>query len=287
MKLMEDETIYLIIPAAGLGKRMKSINPKMPKEMLPIGNKPAIQYAVEEGLSVGIQNIVIIINRKKEIIRRYFTDRRFRQEFFPSAFEDTRKIENECLVTFLYQEDPLGESDAISFAEDVVGNHIAAVIYPDNIYLPAPGALKILKAAFSKYRKDIAALTEVREENVYGFGNSGRVDLSHLEDDIFCVERFIPKGNGHFVPRFKGELRTCGIAISGPHIFEYIKRLRELVTDGELTDVPVRSLILKEKGFLGCRLPGIVFDIGHPEGYKLCLSYIGKKTYQRQSGTLS
>jgi len=279
MEIMEDETTYLIIPAAGLGKRMKPVNPKMPKEMLPIGNKPAIQYAVEEGLSAGIQNIVIIINRKKEIIRKYFTNRKFRQKFFPSALEDSRKIENEYLITFLYQEDPLGESDAISLAEDVVGNNITAIIYPDNIYLPAPGALKILKAAFLKYGKDIAALTEVRKENVYGFGNSGRVDLSPLEDNIFCIERFLPKGNGHFVPRFKGELRTCGITISGPHIFEYIKKARELVMDGELTDVPVRSLILKEKGFLGCRLPGIVFDIGHPEGYKLCLSYIEKKPY--------
>ena len=66
----EDEPHYLVIPAAGIGKRMRSVNPHMLKELLPVGNKPAIQYAVEEGLSVGIKDIVIIISRQKEIIRK-------------------------------------------------------------------------------------------------------------------------------------------------------------------------------------------------------------------------
>ena len=66
-----EEPEYLIIPAAGRGTRMIEINPDLPKEMLPIGNKPAIQYAVEEGITAGIRNIIIVINRHKEIIRRY------------------------------------------------------------------------------------------------------------------------------------------------------------------------------------------------------------------------
>jgi UTP--glucose-1-phosphate uridylyltransferase len=269
---MGEEPLYLIIPSAGLGKRMKSVSPEMPKEMLPVGNKPAIQYAVEEGLSAGIKNIVIIINRQKEIIRKYFEDRTFRHTLYPFAHEE---IEG-CSITFLYQRGPIGESDAISLAEDVVGSHASAIIYPDNIYFPAPGALKILKAVFGKYQTDVVALMEVTDENPLELGNSGRVDLSPLGADIFRIERFYPKGEGHFVPRFKGELRTCGITISGPHIFEYIKRARALVQDDEFTDVPVRSLMMVEKGLLGYRLPGMLFDIGNPKGYELCLSYIKK-----------
>lgn len=280
---MRDEPQYLVITAAGLGKRMKSVNSDTPKEMLPLGNKPAIQYAVEEGLSASIKNIVIIINRQKEIITQYFKDRKFRKDLFPLAHEDMERIESECLITFLYQKDPLGESDAISIAEDVVGKHAAAIIYPDNIYFPAPGALKILKTAFIKYGKDVAALMKVTDENVQGLGNSGRVDISSLEAAIYRIERFHPKGEGHFIPRLKGELRTCGITISGPHIFEYIKRVRDVVRNGEFTDVPVRSLILKERGFLGCRLPGNVFDIGNPKGYELCLSYMKRDVIRRQS----
>lgn len=260
---MEEEPLYLIIPSAGLGERMKSVDPDIPKEMLPIGNRPAIQYAVEEGLSAGIKNIVIIINRQKEIIWKYFEDKK-------------GEIERGCSITFLYQKKPMGESDAISLAEDVVGNHATAIIYPDNIYFPAPGALKILKAVFRKYRMDVFALTEVTDENAPGLGNAGRVDLSPFGADVYRIKRFHPKGEGHFVPRFKGELRACGITISGPHIFEYIRKARDLVREGEFTDMPVRNLMLDEKGLLGCRLPGTVFDIGNPKGYELCLSYIKK-----------
>lgn len=259
---MEEEPLYLIIPSAGLGKRMRAINPEIPKEMLPVGHKPAIQYAVEEGVSIGIKNILIIINKEKEMIRRYF--------------EAIEEIDRRCSITFLYQIKPLGESDAIGLARDLVGNHAVAIIYPDNIYFPAPGALKILKDVFRDYKSDVIALMEVTGENASGMSNSGRVDLTPIEGDIFHIERFHPKGEGHFVPSFKGELRGCGISISGPHIFEYIDRARSSVKEGEFTDLPVRKFMREEKGLIGCRLPGTVFDIGNPKGYEICLSYISK-----------
>lgn len=271
---MKEEPYYLVIPAAGLGTRMRAVNPDLPKEMLPVGNKPAIQYTVEEGLSAGIKDILIIINREKEIIRKYFEDREFRGKIFPLAVDNMEVINRECSIAFLYQKEPLGESDAIGLASDIVGSRHLAIIYPDNIYLPAPGALKILKTVYGRYRTDVVALMEVTEVNAQGIGNSGRVDLRPLEHDIFHIERFHPKGQGHFVPRFEGELRTCGIAISGPHIFEYIDRARDTIKEGEFTDLPVRTLMLKEKGLLGCRLPGAVIDIGNPIGYKLSLEYI-------------
>lgn len=275
---MEDEPRYLVIPAAGLGTRMRAVNVDVPKEMLPVGHKPAIQYAVIEGLSAGIKNIVIIISEEKDIIRQYFEDKKFRQNMFPLATEEMEEINRKCSLNFLYQKEPLGESDAISLASTVVGNHSVAIIYPDNIHLPAPGALKILKAVFRQYRTDVTALMEVTEENAPGISNSGRVDLIHLKGTLFRIKRSHAKGEGYFVPRVKGELRTCGISISGPHIFEYIKRLRETIKEKEFTDVPVRTVILKEKGLLGCRLLGNVFDIGNPRGYELCLTHI-RKTY--------
>lgn len=277
---MEDEPSYLVIPAAGLGTRMQAVNPDMPKEMLPVGHKPAIQYAVVEGLSSGTKNIVIIISKQKEIIRQYFEDREFRKNMFPLATKEMEEINRACSITFLYQKEPLGESDAISLATDVVGNHSVAIIYPDNIYFPVrnesptPGVLKILKSIFRQYRTDVTALMEVTGENSHGISNSGRVDLTYLKDAVFRIKRLHPKGKGHFTPRFKGELRTCGISISGPHLFEYVKRLRHTIKEKEFTDIPVRAVILKEKGLLGCRLPGTVFDIGNPSGYELCLTYI-------------
>jgi UTP--glucose-1-phosphate uridylyltransferase len=257
---------YLIIPAAGLGTRMKSVNPDLPKEMLPVGHKPAIQYAVEEGLSAD----------QKEIIRRYFEDIKVSKKMFPNALNKLEQINAECSITFLYQKRPLGESDAISYAKDIVGNHSVAIVYPDNIYFPSLEALKILKSVYCRYKTDIIALVDINEENVAGLSNSGKVNIKCLNENIFRIEKFIQKGKGKFIPRFKRELRACGMSISGSHIFEYIERLKHVIKDGEYTDFPIHNLKLKEKGVLGYHLHGAFFDIGNPKGYELCLGYLDK-----------
>jgi len=265
---------YLIIPAAGLGTRMRAVNPDLPKELLPLGYKPAIQYTVEEGFSAGIRNIIIIISKQKEVIRQYFEDKNVRERLYPLAHEEVEEINDKCSLTFLYQKELLGESDAIGYAKDIVGNNAVAVMYPDNLYMPAPGAMKILKPVFNKYNTDVIALSNVSEEISQTISNAGRVDIQHLKDDVYHIHKLYTKSMDHFIPRFDGEMRACGAYISGHHIFEYIEKAKAMVKEGEITDTPVRSLVLKEKGLLGCRLPGTVFDIGNPEGYELCLKKI-------------
>jgi UTP--glucose-1-phosphate uridylyltransferase len=261
---MQKALKYLIIPAAGLGTRMKQISPDLPKEMLPIGNKPAIQYAVEEGISAGIKNIIVVINQQKEEIRK----------FLETQYVDANRATGSISFTFLYQKEPLGESDAIGYAKDIVGNNAVAVIYPDNLYLPAPGALKTLIPVYIKCEKDVLALSQVRPDIALTISNAGRVDIAPLNEGLFNIRKFIPKGDGHFIPRFKGELRACGIYISGPYLFDHIEITRGTVSTGEFTDYPVRLSIIKDRGMVGCLLPGTVFDIGNPKGYELCLKYI-------------
>lgn len=270
---------YLIIPAAGLGTRMKSVNPDLPKEMLPVGHKPAIQYAVEEGLLADIKKIIIIISDQKEIIRRYFEDIEVSKKMFPDALNKLEQINAECSITFLYQERQLGESDAISYAKDIVGRHSVAIVHPDDIYFPSPGVLKMLKSVYCRYQTDVIALMDVKEENAAGLSNSGKVDIKCLSENVFRIERFIQKGKGIFTPRFKGELRTCGMSISGSHMFEYIERLRHYIEDEEFTDFPIYNLTLKEKGVLGYHLQGTFFDIGNPKGYELCLRYLEGRSH--------
>jgi len=267
---------YLIIPAAGLGTRMRSVHSALPKEMLPVGRKPAIQYAVEEGVSAGIKNIIIIINRQKEIIREYFEDEKIVAGLFPDARGVMEEIRKNVTFRFLYQKEPLGESDAIGYAAKAACGRSVAVIHPDDIYFPAPGVLKVLKAVYKRYKKDVLALMEAKKENVDGLGNSGRVNIRQESGDVYRIKEFIPKGGGTFVPRFHGELRSCGMSISGPHIFEYIEKLRSHIRGGEFTNVPVFEAALKDRGLLGCRLPGIFFDIGNPRGYELCSDYVQK-----------
>lgn len=268
-----EEPRYLVIPAAGLGTRMRPAYPDTPKEMLPIDGTPAIQYAVQEGLSAGLKKLVIIISKEKENIRRYFEDRKFRKSIFPHLDEKIDTMIEQCSITFLYQQKPLGEADALSLARDFVGHEVLAVMYPDNIYFPAPGALLILKSVFGHYKKDVTALFTVSNDYVEGIGNSGRVRLSHVTGDMYTIKHFYPKGDGYFIPRFKGELRACGIFIVYPHIFEYIERARDSVKTEEFTDIYFRNVMLQERELLGCRLPGRIFDIGNPRGYELCQRY--------------
>jgi UTP--glucose-1-phosphate uridylyltransferase len=246
---------FLVIPAAGKGTRMKPVDPHLPKELLPIGSKAAIRYALEEGLDAGIEHFVIILSREKETIRSHLSN-------------------SALAITYLYQERPLGESDAIALAEPVVGNHPLAIIYPDNLYLPAPGALKLLTETFLQHALDVIGLSPVTLENASKISNSGRVDLSQKTGNLYRIKRFVPKGPGHFKPRFTLELRACGMMVSGAHIFEAIGRMRPTVQHGEFTDEPVKNLLLKEKGLLGYRLPGTVFDIGNPDGYAVCVQHL-------------
>lgn len=268
---------FLIIPAAGLGTRMRSVDPRLPKEMLAINGKPAIQYTVAEGFSVGIKKIVIIINRDKENLRRYFEEPRFREAIYPQAASEMTRFTKECKILFRYQQQPLGEADAIGLCRETVGNAHLAIFYPDNLYAPPPGALLHLLPHFVKTGKDIIGLTEVTPQNQVGISNAVRVDLQPISDDLYSINKLLPKGPGPFVPRFPGELRACGITLSsGSHLFDCIEQARESIEQGEFTDMPVRTLIMRQQGLLGCRLPGPVFDIGNPLGYEQCQQYMAK-----------
>lgn len=230
---------------------MRPVNPHLPKELLPLGGKPAIQYAIEEGVHAGVEKIIIIISHQKEILRERLSD-------------------VQAPIHFVYQQEPRGEADAIALAEPLARGHDLGVIYPDNLYLPAPGGLRCLQTVYAKKGVDVLALSPVTVLNSSAVGNSGRVDLAREQTDIYRILRFHPKASGYFRPRFAVELKTCGMMVTGPHLFGFIRRAREDPRQGEFTDEPVRRLLLKERGLLGVRLPGSVHDIGNPEGYSFC-----------------
>jgi UTP-glucose-1-phosphate uridylyltransferase len=252
---MFDPPRHLVIPAAGLGTRMKLVYPWLPKEMLPLGAHPALYYALQEARDAQIDRIIVILNWGKQIVRRYLE-------------------QQDLHITVCYQNALSGEADAIALAESVVGNHSLAILYPDNIFLPAPGALKVLGRVYAERQSDVVALSLVTEANEFAFSNSGRVDLETIDETTFRVLRGLPKGPGFFERRFEREWRTCGMMVTGPHIFDIIHRARAELSQREFTDEPIRDLLVRERGLLGIRLPGAVFDIGNPDGYRYCIKQI-------------
>lgn len=197
----------------------------------------------------------MILNRGKEALHAYL-----------EAFD--------LPVTILYQDRPTGESDAIALAEPLVGEGTLAIVYPDNVYLPSPGALRRLFAAYEQHGADVLALTRVTEQNEHAFSNSGRVDLVPLSEDMYRIRRFAAKVPGTFQRRFVQELRSCGLMVCGTHVFDAIRRTRHSMMHGEFTDEPVHAFLLQAWGMLGLCLPGEVFDIGNPWGYQRCLDVI-------------
>lgn len=263
----------LVIPAAGLGTRMKAVDPWLPKEMLPLGGRPAIQYAVEEGIHAGIDHIVIILREGKESIRSYFEARGRWPDLYPGAADRLEDVRARARFTFLYQKSLLGECDAILMAKDAAAGGAVAIIYPDNICLPSPGVLETLLFRRRTLGGHVLALMQVGYENKRCVSNSGRVDLEPLEEGLFRVKRFLAKEGGWFEPRYTTEYRACGISIADRDYFQAIEEMARQTGTGELTDESVRGHML-ERGavFYGVSVPGSIYDVGNPAGYRLCQS---------------
>jgi len=267
---------YLIITAAGQGTRMKEVNPNLPKEMLSIGNKPAILYSVEEAVSAQIENIIIVLNRDKDTIKNYFEDKNFVKQIYPNTLKNIDIIKSKCNIYFVYQYEPKGEIDAICKAKDIIGNNPFAVIYPDDIHFPPGYALNSICNAYSKFKKDIVGLTTFSQKNSSLIGNTGKVNLKKYDENIYKIIEFLPKTMESFVLRYKNELRACGLMVYHENAFKYIKDIEKKITSKECTDIELRTEMMNDRIFLGYKLNSDFFDIGNPNGYKKCLTYIQK-----------
>lgn len=250
-----------VIPAAGLGTRMRPLTGGGPKELLPMAGKPAIAHALAEAALAGCRMAVVVIGKGKQNLAEKLP------AYAPQGLD----------LVFALQPRPLGECDAIAHAGPYLGSGPFAVIYPDNIAHP-PGALALAARTCLETGRDALALMRVDDALTPGISDSGRIDMDRDDNGTYLVTRFHEKGSGPFVTRFPGEMRTCGIYAALPHYLEFIEQARaELEPGQELTDGKVRRLMLA-KGviFAGAPVPGTVFDVGNPQGYRLCLEALAR-----------
>ena len=255
---------HLILPAAGFGTRMRDVAPDTPKELLPLGETTVLGRAVMEAETAGLLEVVVVIRQGKEALWDFLED-----------------LDTSCRFTFVYQDEPLGECDAVACARHLVGEEPFAVLYPDNVAANGPGALKQLLECVARFQEqggdaapDMVALSRTRPEHLDALGNAGRVDLEALDNGLFSVLAFLPKGEGRFVQRHAHELRSTGLYVTGPHFFEAIDRVRAEGFDGELTDGKVRRVMLASgRTILGCLVDFEMLDAGNPDGYELLKKY--------------
>ena len=165
----------VVFPAAGLGTRFLPATKAQPKEMLPLVDKPTIQYGVEEALQSGVPNIVVVTGRGKNAIEDHFDVSKELEAFLESRgkkdlADEVRKISNLIQVSYVRQGEPLGLGHAVLVTETIIGNEPFAVILADDVIDATPPALKQMIDVFERAGGPVLAVERVPMESVSSYG---------------------------------------------------------------------------------------------------------------------
>lgn len=210
-----------VIPAAGLGTRFLPATKAQPKEMLPLVDKPAIQYVVEEAVSVGITDILVITGRGKRSLEDHF-DRSFELEYYLKEggkldeLAEMRRIAEMAEIHYVRQGEPKGLGHAVLVASEHVGDQPFAVLLGDDIMHPDAGVLAGMLAVYERYGHSVVALKEVPPEDISSYGCAA---VTQLEDNIVRVEDVVEKPAQEEAP---SNLAIMGRYVFGPEIFDVL-----------------------------------------------------------------
>jgi UTP--glucose-1-phosphate uridylyltransferase len=250
-----------VIPAAGFGSRFLPITKAQPKEMLPIVDKPVIQYVVEEAVEAGITDILMIIGKGKRSIEEYF-DRNYELEREleiknkSGELTTIRKISDLASIHFIWQKELNGLGDAISYARHHVGNEPFAVLLGDTLIDSSTPLLSQLSDIFSRYNDSVVALEEVDPLNVHRYGVIGG---TRIEKDLYQINKLIEKPKPEEAP---SNLVFAGRYIFKPEIFDCIDQTKPGINNEiQLTDA--MELMLKNNNLYGLKFDGKRYDIGN------------------------
>lgn len=257
-----------IIPAAGYGTRVLPASKSIPKEMLNIVDKPAIQYIVEEAVEAGIEEILIITNRNKGAMEDHF-DHSFELEYNlknnPSKqkiYQDVVKPANLANIYFIRQKETKGLADAISRAKGFVGNEPFAILYGDDVIVNQGGQPVIgqLMDAYEKYGKGVVGVKEVPRKDVSKYCS---LDVSPLEGNLMQCHDIIEKPT-------EDQIMSCysilGRVVMPPEIFDIIDNTPVNETGGEVYFTDSMVQLAKTQGLNAIDFVGTRFDMGNKLG---------------------
>ena len=245
-----------VIPAAGLGTRLLPATKSQPKEMLPIYDKPTIQYVIEEAINSGIDDILIITGRNKRSIEDHF-DKSYELEYTLQKagkyeiLKEVRKITNLAEVCYVRQKDINGLGDAIACAEKHVQDEPFAVLLGDSITRSNAPLTKQLIGVFNKYNKSTVAIREVSPDRVNRHGIVGGVNI---HDNIYKINDLVEKPNLGDAP---SNLAIVGRYVLTPDIFDKIKQTEPGFND----EIQLTDALSKLDEVYGVKFEGKVFNI--------------------------
>ncbi|MGL5380955.1 UTP--glucose-1-phosphate uridylyltransferase GalU [Clostridium sp.] len=263
---MSNKIRKAIIPAAGLGTRFLPATKAQPKEMLPIVDKPTIQYIIEEAIASGIEEILIITGRSKKCIEDHF-DRSVELELEleksgkQEMLEMVRGISNMVDIHFIRQKEPKGLGHAIHCAKTFVGNEPFAVLLGDDIvYNDQKPCLKQLMDCYSEYRTSVLGVQTVAPENVSKYGI---VNGLHIEDRVYKVKGLVEKPSREEAP---SNVAILGRYIITPQIFDILENTKP-GKGGEIQLTDALLTLLEREAMYAYDFEGQRYDVGDKLGF--------------------
>ena len=262
-----------VIPCAGFGTRLLPITKAVPKELLPIGRKPAIHYVVEELVNAKIHELIFVCNRTKMSVADYFLHNELLANFLKregkeEALAELEKIEKSVAIQVVYQNTPRGLGDAIRCAELATGSDPFLVVLPDDLIFPLEQASSRLLDVCRQRGGWAVLLEKVPKERVSSYGIiRGR----EVEPGLFQVEGAIEKPSASEAP---SDLAIIGRYLLTKEIYPFLHKSEEPAGEIQLTDA-IDHLAKSEHGW-GILCEGRRFDVGNPQGLMQASRFVGQ-----------
>jgi UTP--glucose-1-phosphate uridylyltransferase len=254
-----------IIPAAGLGTRFLPATKAQPKEMLPIVDKPTIQYIVEEACASGIEDIIIVTGRSKRAIEDHF-DKSYEleSELEKSGKEDllelVQNISNMVNIHYIRQKEPRGLGHAIYCAKSFIGNEPFAVLLGDDVVDAETPCLKQMIDVYNEYKTSILGVQKVPDEDVSKYGI---VNCKHVEDRVYKVKDLVEKPKKEEAP---SNIAILGRYIITPKIFEYLENTKP-GAGGEIQLTDALKELSRTEAMYAYDFIGRRYDVGNRMGF--------------------
>ena len=283
---------HAVIPVAGFGTRMLPLSKSVPKELLPLGNRPAIHYVVEEASAAGIKHIVLVGHAQKSAIENYFDvnaelDNQLRHKGKDELADSLNWLPDDVTVSMIRQGKPLGLGHAVLAARPIIGEHDFAVLLPDVVLDPFTGDmaadnLAFMIDAFAKDSHSQILVDQVADEDVQKYGiaqlsetysDAGDIDDKADVNASFKVAGFVEKPNLAAAP---SNLAVVGRYVFSNHIFDYLANTKASV-GGEIQLTDAIDALISEYGVNVTTMRGNSYDAGDMRSYMQAFIYFAQQ----------
>ena len=262
---MKQRVRKAIIPAAGLGTRFLPATKSQPKEMLPIVDKPTLQYIIEEAIESGIEEILIVTGRSKKSIEDHFDrsvelELELEQKGKKEMLKMVQDISNMVNIHYIRQKEPKGLGHAIYCAKSFIGNEPFAVLLGDDIVDAKVPCLKQLINAYDEYKTTVLGVQEVAKEDTDKYGI---LDVKHIEDRVYKVKDMVEKPSVEEAP---SNIAILGRYIITPEIFNILEN-QEPGKGGEIQLTDALQTLATKEAIYAYNFEGRRYDVGDKLGF--------------------